>query len=172
MKLRHEPSTMPWIGKSSWGICTAESKLESAAVTVFIERAAAVERADRQDQGSTMQTQGGQRRKQEPALEINVRKAEAMLLQSQTDRERCDMNMHETNRISQQHSLRKSIMCYGLTSMRSENSLHTGPHLKADARALLWSWICLWGHWSGGDTSSSPTGLSDVGLFFQIRDVA
>lgn len=78
-----------------------------------------MEQVDRQDQGSTMQILCGQRRKQEPALEINW----ATQLQSQTDRERCDMQMQEANKISQQQSLRKSTMDYGLTSMGSENSL-------------------------------------------------
>lgn len=82
-----------------------------------------MEQADRQDQASTMQIQCRQRRKQEPALEINIRKAEAMQLQSQTDREGCDMHMHEANKISRQHSLRKSTMDYGFTSMGPENSL-------------------------------------------------
>lgn len=99
MKHRDEHFSMLRKGKSSWGIYTADSKLKSDGVTDFIERAAAVEQADRQDQGSTMQTQCGQRRKQEPAPEINVRKAEGMQLQSQTDRERCDMHTHEANKI-------------------------------------------------------------------------
>lgn len=46
-------------------------------------------------------------------------------MQSQTDRkrerERCDMHMHEANKISQQHSLKKPTMNYGLKIKESEN---------------------------------------------------
>lgn len=78
-----------------------------------------MEEAERWDQGSTEQIQQGRTRKQE----INVRKDEAMQLQSYTQRERCGMHIHEANKISQQHRLKKLTLGYELKSLGSENSL-------------------------------------------------
>jgi len=81
-------------------------------------------------------------------VEKEVRKAEATQLQTQSDREKCDMHMHEATKTSQQHSLRKSTLDYRLTCMGSENSSSVAP-LHPSSKVMLglvYSWICLWVH--------------------------